>query len=73
MFGQCWPHIIRKWGEGEYCSKLWEHYEEVKGHLHAIHHACTAEMRDLLMMKFGELWDSWGHQMDKFWTSYCVC
>ena len=23
MFGTCWPHIIRKWKEGEYCKKTW--------------------------------------------------
>ena len=72
MFGQCWPHIARKWKEGEYCSKTWAHFDEVTAHLQAIHFAHTWEMRDLLMNEFGALWDSWGKQMDKFWSSYCV-
>ena len=28
-FGQCWPHIARKWSQGEYASKKWEHFDEV--------------------------------------------
>ena len=71
-FGQCWPHIARKWSQGEYASKKWEHFDEVKGHLQAIHMAHTPEMRDLLMKEIGDLWDSWGRQMDVFWNSYCV-
>ena len=27
QFGTCWPHIIRKWCEGEYASKKWRHFE----------------------------------------------
>ena len=71
-FGQCWPHIARKFSEGEYTKKTWEHFEEAKAHLRVIHLAHTPEMRDLLMHEIGDLWDSWGHEMDKFWKSYCV-
>ena len=63
-FGQCWPHIIRKFVEGEYCSKTWAHFEDVKGHLQEMHLARSAEMRDLLTRNFGALWDSWGTQMN---------
>lgn len=74
QFGQCWPHIIRKWKEGEYASKQWEHFDLVTEHLHSIHMAATAKMRDLLMKTYGEIWDSWnqGKTMRTFWNSYCV-
>ena len=70
-FGQCWPHIKRKWHEGQYASKSWEHFDEVADQLTAIHLAHTVEMRDLLTTEYGDVWDSWGHQMDVFWDSYC--
>ena len=69
--GQCWPHIIRKWGEGEWASKRWEHFDEVGTQLAAIHLAQTTMMRDLLMMEYGVMWDEWGHEMDVFWDSHC--
>jgi len=35
VFGQCYPHIKRKYGEGEYTSKKWIHFheagEDIKG------------------------------------------
>ena len=34
-FGQCWPHIIRKFVEGEYVKKTWAHFDEAKEHLTA--------------------------------------
>ena len=71
-FGQCWPHIARKWREGAWCSKTWEHFEEVAGHLFDIHHARSRGMCDLLIREFGKLWDTWGTQMNTFWDSYCV-
>ena len=71
-FGTCWPHIARKFGEGEYTTKKWEHFEEVKVHLRNIHMAHTPQMRDELMMRYGTLWDGWGGQMNTFWTSYCA-
>jgi hypothetical protein len=72
-FGQCWPHIIRKWKGGEYVSKTWEHFDEVAPQLQAMHLAVTDEMRDLLMAQIGQLWDTWrGRKMDTFWNSYCV-
>ena len=40
QFGQCWPHISRKFSRGEYCSKTWAGFEEVKGHLFHIHMVC---------------------------------
>jgi len=70
-FGQCWPHIARKWSEGEYATKTWEHFDEVLPQLQSIHLAHTAEMRDLLMAEFGDVWESWGTQMNKFWNTYC--
>ena len=38
---QCWPHISRKFEEGEYVSTTWdvgtwEHFEEAKGDLYAL-------------------------------------
>ena len=72
FFGQCWPHITRKWREGEYASKTWAHFEEVAPQLESIHLAHTAPMRDLLMAQYGLLWDKWGSQMNKFWNSHCV-
>ena len=71
QFGTCWPHIIRKYREGEYTKKSWAHHEDVVPHLQSIHLAHTPEMRDLLMVEYGKVWDSWGHQMDVFWSSYC--
>ena len=41
-------------------------------HIRIIHHAQTYPMKDLLLKEIGEVWDSWGHQMDVFWNSYCV-
>lgn len=72
MFGQCWPHISRKWAEGEYCSKKWEHFNTVAVHIREIHFARSAGMRDLLTQGFGELWDQWGKQMNTFWNSYII-
>lgn len=48
-FGQCWPHIRRKWGEGAYCSKTWEHFNEAGSHLDLIHHCITLPMRQLVV------------------------
>ena len=73
QFGQCWPHIARKWGEGEWVSKTWEHFGEVAVQLYNIHLAKTAKMRDLLMMEYGELWDQWNMKgLRTFWNGYCV-
>ena len=72
MFGTCWPHIIRKWKEGEYCKKTWEHFDDVAPQLLAIHLAHTPAMRDLLILKYGEVWDTWpGGNMNTFWNTYC--
>jgi hypothetical protein len=30
VFGQSYPHIKRKYGEGEYTSKKWIHFHEAK-------------------------------------------
>jgi hypothetical protein len=70
--GQCWPHIARKFGEGEYCKKSWEHFGEAQEHIRLIHMAHTPDMRDLLSREIGNIWDRWGRQLDKFWNSYCV-
>ena len=74
-FGHCWPHISRKFAEGEYCSKNWEHFEEMQEHLHIIHNTSTAAMRDLLMQEIGKVWDSptWKSQCTTtFWNSNCL-
>ena len=72
-FGQCWPHLIRKFHEGEYCSKTWDHFDEAADHLGNIHLAATVEMRDLLMREYGALWDSWGKgTLRTLWNSYCI-
>jgi hypothetical protein len=71
-FGQCYPHIARKLGEGEYCKKQWQHFGEVQLHIRAIHLAVTPQMRTLLIEEIGKAWDKWGNQMDTFWNSYCV-
>lgn len=44
QFGQCWPHITRKFSQGEYCSKKWSGFEEVQGHLFKIHMVCYAHV-----------------------------
>ena len=73
MFGTCWPHIIRKWCQGDYAKKTWAHFDEVTKHLQTIHlGGHTPQMRDLLMGEIGGIWDEWGTQMNKFWDSYCV-
>ena len=63
---------MRKWKEGEYAKKTWSHFDEVTEHLQEIHQARSIEMRDMLVLKFGAKWDSWGTQMNKFWNSYTV-
>ena len=71
-FGQCWPHLIRKFREGEYITKTWRHFEDAEEHLQAIHLAGSPPMKDLLIKECGLVWDKWGKQMDKFWNSNCV-
>ena len=73
-FGTCWPHIIRKWNEGEYASKTFEHFDKVGKHLQSIHLARSAKMRDLLKFEYGEVWDGWdgGKETRKVWNSYCL-
>ena len=54
---QCWPHIIRKYGEGtlpgsakgESLSKKHPHYEEVGVHLRAVHMCQSEGMMDVLI------------------------
>ena len=70
---QCWPHISRKFQEGEYVSTTWEHFEEAKGDLYALHLARSPEMWDLLVVECGKRWDKWGgDKMKKFWNSNCI-
>ncbi len=71
LFTQCWPHIARKWGEGEWVSKKWAHFDEILEQLRRVHHASTVAMMDALLGIYGRMWDSWGHEMDTFWSSYC--
>lgn len=72
--GQCWPHIIRKFGEGAFCSKKHPHFDTIPDHLHAIHSSQTEEMRDFLIKEVGAVWDSWGAKWNlrSFWNEYFV-
>ena len=70
---QCWPHISNKFKGGEYVSTTWEHFEEAKGDLYALHLARSPEMWGLLLSECGKRWDKWsGKKMDKFWNSNCI-
>ena len=72
-FGQCWPHIIRKFEEGEYMKKTDSHFEVAKEHLRTIHLAGTTDMKELLIRETGKVWDTWrGKPMNTFWDSNCV-
>ena len=73
-YGQCYPHLIRKYGEGEFfkgtgTTKAWEHFEDAKGMIRDIHLAETTGMKYLIIHEVGKIWDKWGHQMDAFWDS----
>ena len=70
-FAQCWPHIVRKFGEGEYVSKKWAHLDETLEMLRCINLARTDSMKVLLLSDCGNQWDAWGNEMDKFWDSNC--
>ena len=54
-FGQCWPHIARKFGEGAYCTKTWVHFEAAQKHLWYIHHAHTDEQKVLVIHWVGKV------------------
>ena len=71
-FGQCWPHLIIKFREGEYVTTKWSHFESAKEHLRAIHLAGSSPMKELVIKECGLVWDKWGKQMDTFWNSNCV-
>ena len=72
--GQCWPHIIRKFGEGTFCSKKHPHFDVIPDHLRAIYLSQTPEMRDFFINEIGMVWDSWGSKwnLKSFWNEYCV-
>ena len=72
QFGQCYPHIARKFGEGAYCNKTWKHMGEVQLDIRAINLAGTKDMKALLLGVIGADWDVKGKTMDKFWYSNCV-
>ena len=72
VFAQCYPHIKRKYGEGEYTSKKWVHFDEAGEDIKGIHLAGTPEMKTLITRVVGVSWDSWGPQMNVFWDSNCV-
>lgn len=70
---QCWPHISNKFIGGEYVSTTWEHFDEAKGDLYALHLARSPEMWDLLVAECGKRWDKWGGgKMKTFWNSNCI-
>ena len=70
-FGQCWPHLSRKFKGGEYTKTTWKYFQDASNHIRLIHMAITEEARDLLTEQCGKRWDKWGHQMDMFWDSNC--
>ena len=72
-FGQCWPHITRKFAQGEYAKKTWAHFKEAQAHIQTIHMAGSPPMKEMLIREVGLVWDKWGGKhMDTFWNSYCV-
>jgi hypothetical protein len=72
-FGQCWPHIARKWRNGEFVTTKWKHHGEVGGHLLSIHLGATDQMAQLLLIECGNEWDSYGDKkMNSFWDMYCI-
>ena len=52
VFGQCYPHTKRKYGEGEYTSNKWVHLDEAGGDTMDIHLAATPEMKTLIIRLF---------------------
>lgn len=54
-FGQCWPHIKRKFHEGEYCKKDWAHFEDAAKHITSIHFAQSPGMKNILISTYGEV------------------
>ena len=73
-YGQCYPHLIRKFGEGEFfkgtgTTKSWEHFDDAKNMIRDIHLAESTGMKYLIIKEVGKIWDKWGHQMDTFWDS----
>ena len=58
VFGQCYPQIKRKYGEGEYTSKKWIHFDEAGEDIKSIHLAGTPEMKELITDVVGDCWDS---------------
>ena len=53
VFGQCYPHIKRKYGEGEYTSEKWLHFDEAGEDIKGIHLAGTPEMKTLITRVVG--------------------
>ena len=53
--GTCYPHIKRKYGEGEYTSKKWAHFDEAGEDIKGIHLAGTPEMKTLITRVVGVL------------------
>ena len=72
-FGQCWPHLIRKFVEGEWAkhgvTKTWMHFEMAEKMIRHIHMAQSTGMKYLIIKEVGKIWDTWGHEMDAFWDS----
>ena len=76
-FGQCYPHLIRKYGEGQFfkgtsTNKTWDKFEKGREMIQDIHLCGTPPMKGLVTREVGKIWDVWGHQMDKFWDSNCT-
>lgn len=73
-FGQCYPHIVRKWTEGVYASKKWVHFNEVTEHVRTVHMSGSADMQVMLTDAIGKEWDAWRatpeSKMTTFWNSY---
>ena len=53
-FGQCWPHIKRKFSEGAFCSKKHPFFGTIGKHLDAVHLCQTVAMRDYVIHAIGK-------------------
>ena len=76
-YGQCYPHLIRKYREGQFfkgtsIKKTWEKFEKGGDMITDIHLCGTPPMKGLVIREVGKIWDVWGHQMDTFWDSNCT-
>ena len=53
--GQCYPHIIRKFGEGAYCLKTYKNFDEAQLHITQLHLCPTTEAKTLMIQEVGKV------------------